>query len=102
MRARDVRALAFCGTTTLALLAGAILLTHNYVAALALTVAYAALLLTRPRMIRVFRRMRGEPDWGGYFDNQGHDPRFRGPGGDPVSGRAPAGSASRSRPDERR
>jgi len=23
--------------------------------------------LTRPRMLRVYRRLRGEPDWGGYF-----------------------------------
>jgi len=80
MRARDVRAIGFCVATTVVLLAGLLVLLHSLAVALGLTVAYAAFLLTRPRMIRVMRRLNGEPDWGGYFDNGGRDPRFREPG----------------------
>lgn len=71
MRARDVRAIGFCVVSTLVLLAGALLMTHSFLISLALTGAYDAWLLTRPRMLRVFRRLRGEPDWSGYFDNDG-------------------------------
>jgi hypothetical protein len=71
MRARDVRAIAFCGVTTLVLLVGAMLATHSLLVSLALTAAYAAWLLSRPRMIRVYRRLRGDVDWSGYFDNDG-------------------------------
>ena len=67
MRPRDVRALAFCAVTILALAAVSFALTQSYLVALGLTGAYAAFVLTRPRMQRVFRRLRGEPDWGGYF-----------------------------------
>jgi hypothetical protein len=91
MRARDVRAIAFCVVTVAVLFAALIVLLHVYLVALALTGAYAAWLLTRPRMIRVFRRLRGDPDWSGYFDNGG--------GSRP---RAPGRSASSPRPVERR
>ena len=53
--------------TIIALAALSFALTQNYVVALGLTGAYAAFVLTRPRMLRVYRRLRGEPDWGGYF-----------------------------------
>lgn len=69
MRPRDARAIAFCATTTLLLLLGSALLLHSLLISLALTGAWAALVLTRPRMIRVMRRLRGEPDWSGYFKN---------------------------------
>jgi hypothetical protein len=96
MRARDVRAIAFCVVTTAAVLIGSAATLHNYPACLGLTVAWAAFVLTRPRMIRVFRRLRGEPDWSGYFDEGGR--RFT------VSpGRSePERPASSPRPAERR
>lgn len=69
MRARDVRAIAFWITSTLVLLAGVYLATRGVIAAAASTAAYNAWLLTRPRMRRVFRRMRGETTTGfsGYY-----------------------------------
>ena len=69
LRPRDARAIAFCVVTIAALAAVSFLLSQNYLLALGLAGAYAALVLTRPRMLRVYRRLRGEPDWGGYFKN---------------------------------
>jgi hypothetical protein len=71
MRARDVRAISFCAVTGVVLAAGSGFLLHSPIAALALTAAWEAFVLTRPRMLRVFRRLRGDPDWSGYFDNSG-------------------------------
>ncbi|WP_369061720.1 hypothetical protein ABOZ73_06610 [Caulobacter sp. 73W] len=60
LRARDLRAIAFLlGSTALILLIAGLVL-ENLLAALALTAAYAVWLATRPRMIRVARRLRGE------------------------------------------
>jgi len=67
MRPRDARALAFCAVTILGLAALSFALSQSYIVTLGLTGAYAAFVLTRPRMLRVYRRLRGEPDWGGYF-----------------------------------
>lgn len=67
MRPRDARALAFCAVTILGLAATTFALSQSYVVALGLAGAYGAFILTRPRMLRVYRRLRGEPDWGGYF-----------------------------------
>jgi threonine/homoserine/homoserine lactone efflux protein len=69
MRARDVRAIAFWLSSSLVLLVGAYLATTSVIAAVALTAAYNAWLLTRPRMRRVFRRLRGEDVTGfsGYY-----------------------------------
>jgi hypothetical protein len=68
MRERDIQALAFCAVSTAALLAFLLLATRNLLTACALTAAYDAWLLTRPRMIRVFRRMRGEKlERGSYY-----------------------------------
>jgi hypothetical protein len=69
MRPRDLRAILFCATTTVLLFAVSFLALRNYFVSLALTGAWAAFVLTRPRMQRVFRRLRGEPDWSGYFKN---------------------------------
>jgi len=69
MRPRDVRAIAFCALTILGLAALSFVISQNYGVALGLTAAYAIFVLTRPRMLRVYRRLRGEPDWGGYFKN---------------------------------
>ena len=80
MRARDVRAIAFCFVSMAALLVGALAFTHSLMISLALTAAYGALVLTRPRMLRVYRRLRGEPDWSGYFDNDGKHAVRREPG----------------------
>jgi hypothetical protein len=71
VRPRDVRAIVFCGASTLTLLVGSQLLTRNILFSLALAAAYAAWVLTRPRMLRIFHRLRGDPDWSGYFDNDG-------------------------------
>jgi threonine/homoserine/homoserine lactone efflux protein len=68
MRARDVRAIAFWLTSSLILLVGVFLGVHSVIAAVALTAAYNAWLLTRPRMRRVVRRLRGETvDFSGYY-----------------------------------
>jgi hypothetical protein len=67
MRPRDVRAIAFCAVTIVALAALSFAVSQDYVVAAGLATAYAAFILTRPRMLRVYRRLRGEPDWGGYF-----------------------------------
>ncbi len=93
MRARDVRAVAFFGSTTVALLGGSLLLAHNFVVSLGLTIAWDAWLLSRPRMIRVMRRLRGEPDWSAYFDNDGV--RLKPP---PAPGTAPPSPRPAERP----
>lgn len=69
MRARDIRAITFCVTTTVAVFLIVLFLGRNYIAAVAATGGWAALVLTRPRMLRVFRRLRGDSDWSGYFKN---------------------------------
>lgn len=70
MRARDVRALLFCFTSTALVLIVAYVVLHILLAAIGLAIAYLAVVMTRPRMIRVMRRVRGEPDWSGYFKNR--------------------------------
>lgn len=70
MRARDVRAIAFCSVTTVLVLAATWLFLGNPIVSLALTGAYATWLLTRPRMQRVISRLRGDPDWSGYFSDE--------------------------------
>jgi len=82
MRTRDVRAISFCVITTAGLMVLLTAITGQYVASLGLTSAYAAFILSRPRMIRVFRRLRGAPDWSGYFDND--RPSERSPSPPPV------------------
>ena len=70
MRARDKRAIAFCVVTTTVLCLGVGFVSDNWWAAAAATIAYAALILTRPRMIRVFQRIRGDDvdsHWQSYF-----------------------------------
>ena len=68
MRARDIRAIAFWLSSSLVLLAGVYLALRSVIAAAALAAAYNAWLLTRPRMRRVFRRLRGETaDFSGYY-----------------------------------
>jgi hypothetical protein len=93
MRARDVRAIAFCTTAIAIVAAGALVLLQSYVASLGLGAACAVWLFTRPRMVRIFRRLRGAPDWSGYYDDTAT--RFR-------SRPAPGTTASPPRPAERR
>jgi hypothetical protein len=70
MRARDKRAIAFCVTSTIVLMLMAQAAFGNWIASTAFAAAYAIWLLTRPRMIRVMRRMRGETvEKSGYYDN---------------------------------
>lgn len=60
MRTRDLQALAFWlfGTAVILALAGQLL--HRWPFAFALAAAFNAFLLTRPRMIRVLRRLCGQ------------------------------------------
>ena len=68
MRPRDVRAIAFWLTSSLVLLIAVYFAARNVIAAVAVTGAYNCWLLTRARMRRVFRRLRGETvDWSGYY-----------------------------------
>ena len=69
MRARDLRAIAFCVLVVAALFVVSFLLFRNPIASLALAGAGAVWLATRPRMRRVAHRLRGDPDWSGYFKN---------------------------------
>jgi uncharacterized membrane protein YfcA len=69
MRARDVRAIAFCVTAAILTFVVSYVLLQNTLVSLALTAALGAWLATRPRMQRVFHRLRGDPDWSGYFKN---------------------------------
>lgn len=72
IRARDFRAILFCVVTSLLIAAGVFLVAHSVIVAAALTGAWLAWLLSRRRMRRVIRRLRGEPEddgWGGYFRN---------------------------------
>lgn len=71
MRARDVRAIGFCLVSTLVLLVGSWVILGSLMISLALAAAWAAWAFTRPRMLRVYRRLGGEPDWSGYIDNEG-------------------------------
>lgn len=69
IRARDLRAIAFCVVTAPLAAYVAFSLISDRLIAGAVTVAYAAFIGTRPRMIRVYRRLRGENhwDWSGYY-----------------------------------
>jgi hypothetical protein len=60
IRARDLRALAFCLVTITAVLLLADRIFENRLATGAATAAYAVWILTRGRMIRVFRRLAGQ------------------------------------------
>ena len=60
MRLRDIRAIAFCVVSTAVVGAGGLLVMPDWVMAAALTLAYAVFVATRPRMLRVYRRLRGE------------------------------------------
>jgi hypothetical protein len=67
MRARDVRAIAFCVVTTTLLALVVYLFSGDLFVTAAATGAYLLWILTRPRMIRVIQRARGAPDWSNYF-----------------------------------
>ena len=69
MRSRDAHAILFWIATSIVLFLALEAVLHRWVLALIATAAYNAWLLSRPRMVRVFRRLRG---WrfersGGYF-----------------------------------
>ena len=69
MRPRDARALLFWIASTVALILALQLGAHNWMLTAIAAAAYNAWLLSRPRMIRVFRRLRGErvEQFGSYF-----------------------------------
>jgi uncharacterized protein (DUF58 family) len=69
MRPRDVRAILFWIATSIALFLALETAFHHWVMALLATAVYNAWLLSRPRMVRVFRRIRGErfERSGGYY-----------------------------------
>ncbi len=59
MRRRDLHALIFCGVTIPVLFVCTTVPFSSYLVGCCLTAAYAILLFTRPRMIRVVNRLRG-------------------------------------------
>jgi hypothetical protein len=69
MRSRDVHAILFWLATTITLILALQGAFHHWAFTAVAAAAYNAWLLSRPRMIRVFRRLRGErlERWGGYF-----------------------------------
>ncbi|WP_395674318.1 hypothetical protein [Phenylobacterium sp.] len=69
MRRRDLRAIVFWAAGNVVLLVGSFLAFRNPLATLALVCGWNAWLLTRPRAHRIIRRLRGDPDWSGYFKN---------------------------------
>jgi hypothetical protein len=69
MRARDRRAIGFWLSSTVVVGLVAYLLSGDLLVFAGIVAAYNAWILTRPRMVRVFRRLRGDPDWSGYFKN---------------------------------
>ena len=60
MRPRDAHAILFWIVTTLLLILALQAVGHRWVLTGIAAAAYNAWLLSRPRMIRVFRRLRGE------------------------------------------
>jgi len=69
MRPRDARAILFWIASTVVLIFAMEAAFHNWLLTSIATAAYNAWLLSRPRMIRTFRRLRGErlSRSGGYF-----------------------------------
>jgi hypothetical protein len=69
IRGRDIRAIAFCTLSIPAVFALAFVLLADWRPAAAVAAGYAVWLLTRARMIRVMRRLRGETivERGGYY-----------------------------------
>jgi Flp pilus assembly protein TadB len=69
MRSRDVRAIAFCGVSAVAVFAVSYLLLGEFVVSAMLLAAYMIFIMTRPRMRRVRSRLRGDPDWSHYIQD---------------------------------
>jgi hypothetical protein len=69
MRLRDARAILFWIVTSLALFLAFEAGFHLWLLSVLAVAAYNAWLLSRPRMVRVFRRLRGEryERTSGYF-----------------------------------
>ena len=69
MRPRDARAILFWIASTVVLVLAVQATLHNWMLTSIATATYNAWLLSRPRMIRTFRRLRGErlSRSGGYF-----------------------------------
>ena len=70
MRPRDARAILFVVTTSLVVLVLSLVLLRSYLGSVAILGAWLAIVMTRPRMLRVMRRLRGEPDWSGYYKDR--------------------------------
>jgi hypothetical protein len=60
MRPRDARAILFWIATSIVLFLAVEAAFHRWLLSLFAVAAYNAWLLSRPRMVRVFRRLRGE------------------------------------------
>jgi hypothetical protein len=60
IKPRDARALAFCAVTIALVYLAVSRFFHNELASVAATGAYGCFILTRPRMIRVYRRLTGQ------------------------------------------
>jgi hypothetical protein len=67
---RDLRAIVFFLLSTALVLTVASMVFHNWIVTAALVAAYESWLLTRARMIRVMRRLRGKSvERSSYFRN---------------------------------
>ncbi len=71
LRPRDIRGIAFCAVIIPAVYITAAMTLHNQLYAFALTVLASVWLLSRPRMLRMYRRLRGESasGWGNYYQD---------------------------------
>jgi hypothetical protein len=71
IRRRDIQALAFCLLTLPLLFIALSYVLQAWQPAAVGALAYAIWLCTRARMIRVFRRLRGdqEVEWRGYYED---------------------------------
>ncbi len=69
IRRRDIHAVAFCLVSISAVCGIIALVSGNWIYTLAVTGIFTAWLLTRARMVRVIRRLRGETvgGWSDYY-----------------------------------
>jgi hypothetical protein len=72
--------IARCIAGILLLLVVSMLIGRSWIVSLVLATAYGTWALTRPRMVRIFRRLRGEPSWSNYFDSGARLQLSPGPG----------------------
>lgn len=67
VRARDIRALAFCVFCVLVVFAVTLVVFDDWLRSAVATAAGSVLLLLHPRIARVRRRLLGGVSWEGYY-----------------------------------